>query len=209
MFVLRRAAPVEFVVIQIAPDCRRIGRFLVTGRAGVNRVRFRGRIGRKVLAEGTYRITGRTLPRGRFVVETKLVIVSRPKRNEIASARSANACGSKVQGQSISSTSSPSKPAKPGAATAQGKAEKPARTSRSQGVLGARFTKKAVDVVKSIPLWLFALLGVAIALLAVAALPLKAAPTRGAAVALSRHRGMVAMCGAAVLATVMVTYVLH
>lgn len=215
VFALRRAALVEFVVIEVAPDCRRVGRFRVTGQRGVNRVRFRGRIGRRVLAPGTYLITGRTLPQGRSLVQTKLVIVSRPEQNEIASARGANACGSNAQGQSSSSTSSAtatSTPAKPSAGIASGaqsKAEKPARVSRAQGVLGARFTKRAVDAVKSIPLWLFALLGLAIALLAVAALPLKAAPTRETAVALAHHRGMVALGGAALLAAVTVAYTLH
>ena len=46
------------------------------------------------------------------------------------------------------------------------------QTSRAHGVLGAKFTKKAiVNAIKRIPPWLYALLGLAIALLAVASLP--------------------------------------
>lgn len=209
VFVLRRAALVEFVVLEVAPDCRRIGRFRVAGRPGVNRVRFRGRIGRRVLGPGTYRITARTLPRGRALVDTKLVVVARPEREEITSARGANACGSKAQGQSTSSTASA--PAKPTAATpsaAQDKAEKRATPSRAHGVLGAKFTR-AVDAVRSIPLWLFVLLGLAIALLAVAALPLRATPTRRGASALAHHRGIVALAGAAMLLAVTLAYTLH
>ena len=69
-----------------------------------------------------------------------------------------------------------------------------------------------MDAVKSIPNLLFVLLGLAIALLAVAALPLRAAPTRRAAMALARHRGAVALAGTAVLAVAVamtVAYTLH
>lgn len=174
-------------------------------------MRFRGRIGRRVLGPGTYRITGQTLPRGRSLVDTELVVVARPEKDEIASARGANVCGSKPGGQSTSSSTG-STPAKPTAATppaARDKAEKLATPSRASGVLGARFTKRAVDAVKSIPPWLFVLLGLAITLLALAALPLRATPTRRGAVALAHHRGLVALGGAAALLAVTVAYTLH
>lgn len=215
MFVLRKPALVEFIVIEIAPDCRRVGRFRAVGQTGINRVRFRGRIGGRALGPGTYRIMARTVPGGRALVDTELVIVSRPERDEIASGRRANACGTKLSGQSTSSssTASASTPAKPTVATpsanAEDEAEERAAPDRDQGVLGARFTKRAVDAVQSIPLWLFALLGLAIAILALAALPLRAAPTRRAASALARHRGAVALTGAAVLLGVTVAYTLH
>src|SRR6188768_3595717 len=61
VFRLGRAAPVEFMVVQVAPDCRHIGRFRVAGHPGVNRVRFRGHIGGRALDPGTYRIKARTL----------------------------------------------------------------------------------------------------------------------------------------------------
>src|SRR5437870_8877366 len=59
-FVLRRPALVEFVVLQIAPRCQQMGRFRVQGRAGLNRVRFSGRVGRRMLGPGTYRIRARS-----------------------------------------------------------------------------------------------------------------------------------------------------
>jgi hypothetical protein len=205
MFSLSRPAVVEFVVFQVAPDCRRIGRFRVAGRPGVNRVPFRGRVGRRVLGPGTYRIRARTLPRGRSLVNTKIVVVARPERQVIASARSADACGSKQGGQSGSSRASAlGKPGAAGASPARVKAEKHAR----HGVLGARFAKEAVGVVKSIPPWLFVLLGLALSLLGIAALPVRAAPTRQAAVALAHHRGTVALAGAALLVAVTVAYAL-
>jgi hypothetical protein len=76
-------------------------------------------------------------------------------------------------------------------------------------VLGARFTRRAVDAVTSIPLWLYVLLALAIALLAVAALPLRATPNGRAAVLLAHRRGMIALAGAAVLVAVTVSYVLR
>jgi hypothetical protein len=54
----------------------------------------------------------------------------------------------------------------------------------------------------------FALLGLAIALLAFAALPLRATPNRQAAVVLAHRRGMIALAGAAALLAVTVAYAL-
>lgn len=205
VFVLRRAALVEFVVVEVAPDCRRVGRFRVVGRRGVNRVRFRGHIRRKALRPGTYRITARTLPRGRALIDTGFVVVRHPQRDEIASARSADACHSSLRGQAASS-------ATPGSATPRpdtnGEVENATRPSRGHGVLGTKFAKAGVDAVKSIPPWLFALLGLAIALLAVSALPPKATPAPGAAVTLAHHRGVVALSGAAVMVATVIVYAL-
>jgi hypothetical protein len=198
VFVLKKAATVEFIVVQLAPNCRAIGRFRVAGRPGVNRVRFRGRVGRHVLGPGTYRIKARTLPRGRALVDAKLVVVARFDRAGIASARSLNAC-SREHGAAASS------PGRPGSAIppdARSKAEERANHSRDHGVLGNRFTRNAADAVKGVPLWVYVLLGLAIALLAVAALPLRAAPSHEAALVLEQHRGMVGLAGGAVLLAV-------
>jgi hypothetical protein len=84
------------------------------------------------------------------------------------------------------------------------------RPPRSHGLLGVKVARKAVDTVTRIPPWLFALLGVAIALLAIAALPLRATPSRRAAVLLARRRAMIALAGAgALLAAATVAYALH
>jgi hypothetical protein len=158
VFVLKRAAIVEFVVVQVAPSCRRVGHFRVAGRAGVNRVRFFGRVGGRVLGPGTYRIRARTLSRG----NAELVIVARPDRQGIASARSADACGTTRGGQSTSSTASAlGKPAGATVSPPEAKAEQSERPSHAHGVLGAGFAKNALDDAKSIPLLLFVLLGIA------------------------------------------------
>lgn len=62
-FTLSAPGRVVFVVRGPAPACGVAARFRVRGRRGVNRVRFTGRVGRRTLPAGTYRITART--RGR------------------------------------------------------------------------------------------------------------------------------------------------
>jgi hypothetical protein len=137
-------------------------------------------------------------------VDTKFVVVTRPERHVIASARGADACGSNQEGQT--SSSSVSALGKPGATAspALGKTESHAQPSRAHGVLGAKFAKDAVGAVKSIPSLLFVLLGIAIGVLGVAALPSRLAPTRQAALALALHRGALALTGTALLIAVLV-----
>ena len=59
-FNLTKPARVRFVVRGPAPSCDVVARFAVRGRAGRNQVRFTGRIGRRRLEPGTYRIVART-----------------------------------------------------------------------------------------------------------------------------------------------------
>jgi hypothetical protein len=211
VFFLRRPAVVEFVVFQVSPGCRRVGRFRVVGRAGVNRVRFRGRLGRRLIGPGTYRLRARSVPGGRTVVDTRLVVVRRANREEIALARGANTCpasrsdtsGRGSAGGAAGTGSSGGSYAVAAADTSKSHRAKPQR----RGVLGARFTK-AVDAVKGVPFWLFVLLGFAIALLAVAALPTRAAPNGKTAAVLARHRATIALAGAAAFVVVTVAYAL-
>jgi hypothetical protein len=62
-FRLTAPARVVFVVRGPAPSCDVVGRFIVRGRRGTNRVRFTGRVGRRTLKPGTYRLTARTAGR--------------------------------------------------------------------------------------------------------------------------------------------------
>ena len=59
-FTLSRPGRVLFVVRGPAPSCQVAGRFTVRGDRGVNHVRFTGRVGRRELPFGTYRVTART-----------------------------------------------------------------------------------------------------------------------------------------------------
>jgi len=221
VFRLGSAAPVEFVVAQVAPECRRVGRFRVPGHPGVNRVRFRGRVGGRPLGAGTYRIKARTLPRGRSVVDTQLVVVERPERHVIVSSRGADACGSRQDSQSLvlpfggsalgTPKAAPAAAAAP-AAPARVDAVSHKRPPRGHGVLGARFARDAAGAFKTIPSLLYVLLGIALGLLGVSALPVRLAPTRRAALLLALHRGAVALTGTglllAVVAAVTVVYAL-
>ena len=59
-YTLTAPARVRFLVRGPAPSCRVVARFAVRGRAGTNRLRFTGRIGRRRLEPGTYRLVART-----------------------------------------------------------------------------------------------------------------------------------------------------
>lgn len=72
-FTLSAPGRVVFVVRGPAPSCGVAGRFSVQGRRGVNHVRFRGRVGRRNLPYGKYRITART--QGRAPSRAIVVVV--------------------------------------------------------------------------------------------------------------------------------------
>jgi hypothetical protein len=209
VFTLRRASLVELVVVEVAPACRRIGRVRMAGHQGVNRVRIQRRVGRHTLGPGTYRIQARTLPGGRTLARAELVVVRRPARDEIASARGANTCAA---AHGSSSGAVPPTLGTARAAAGPGGHE-PARAAQSKreerGVLGARFTRQAVEAVRSIPPWLYAIVGLAIVLLGVASLPLSAVPTRRGAAALAENRAVIALGGAGILVAAMVAFALH
>jgi hypothetical protein len=202
VFRLSRAAIVELVLTRLAPDCRVVGKFRVAGRAGLNHVRFRGRIGRRVLRAGTYRVTARTLrPRSATPVRVHLVIVGRPNPlpGELAAARAANACVAVDKRESVS-VAAPAAPAPPAGRGSE------STFKRVSGVLGTQFTK-AVEIVQRVPTFLFFVLGLAIALLGLAALPGRAAPSLRLHKLLAYHRDLVALAGTVTLIGAAITYV--
>jgi hypothetical protein len=206
-FVLTRPALVEFVVFQVAPDCRRIGRFRVPGQAGPNRVRFRSRIGRRRLAPGTYRIRARPLPAGRAVLDARLVVVTRANDEEIATARNADACGQHADNGSTPTSSSLKGTPQPGNVVPASPAERASSSGSRHGVLGARFAT-ALDTAKENRAWILGFLAIGLALLAVAAVPVTAAPNRRTALILERRRETIAFTGAGALVAVLVAYLL-
>jgi hypothetical protein len=209
VFTLRKPSIVLFVVRELAPACRRAGSFRVLGRRGVNRIRFRGRIGRRLLPPGTYRIDARTLPGRRTVARARFVIVGHPSRDEIARARRADVCGSGAGrlSEEAGSVAGSNGQASAGTSARSGPAGRPADKDGDHGVLGTRFTRFAG--LKDVPGWIFAFLaGVAVALLGIAALPQRAAPSRRLALALEDRRAEIAFTGVALLAGVMFAYVL-
>lgn len=215
-FVLSKPALVEFVLIRVAPDCRPVGRFRVNGHAGKNRVRFRGRIKGRALRPGTYVIRARTLPARKALTETKLVIFKRrPLPEELAAAQASNTCGSS-DGDTSSSSALGGGAGPLGSNDGKlkvqrgGEGSEPIRVGSSKnplGVLGVRFTR-AADAVKEVPAFLVVLLGIAIGLLAVAAMPHRFVPSARIAAVLAYRRTFVALAGAITLASVAVVYAL-
>jgi hypothetical protein len=206
-FVLLHPSLVRFVVIEISPFCRRVAHFRVVGRQGVNTVRLGPRIGRHSLRPGTYKLIARSVPGGRRVVDTPLIVVSHPNPGLIAAARGADTCGAALAATvngaglagSTNSGSGSSDGPSAGAKTATHANSKPAR---HRGVLGARFARKAAETASRVPLWLYALVAIAIVLLAAGAFLPKARP---AGLAASLVAGLT---GAVVLLVAMVAYII-
>jgi hypothetical protein len=184
-------------------------------------VRFRGRIRGKPLTPGTYRIRARAVGGARTLVETRLVVFDRPPRPEdVRAARTANVCGGGAAGDSEAAAGGEATGLPGGAAakagdagvlrvegsesSAAGRGGKP---PLSVGVLGERFTR-VTDAVKKVHPLLYLLLGFAIALLALAAVPARYVPNSGIASLLAYRRPAVALAGAAALVTVMLLYAL-
>jgi hypothetical protein len=215
VFSLTKPGVVEFVLFRVSPDCTVAGRFQVRGKAGTNRLRFRGRIGRVVLRPGTYRIRAR----GRAVLETTLVILGprTPSHAQVDEARASNVCvppPTDPSGQGLFGSRFVS--AAPGRREANDKisatprepgADDRRRGEVDSGVLGTRF-RSAGDAVKSLHPLLYILLGMAIALLGIAALPVRVAPNERVATLLEYRRGHIAIAGTMALLAVTVFYVL-
>jgi len=171
-FVLREPALVEFVVVRVSPDCRRIGRFRVRGNRGINRIRLRPSIQGHSLTPGTYRFVARALPGRRTVVDTRLVVVQRSSRREIRAGRYANACP-RASDSGSGAISGPTKSAVRSRHEAA-RNEQPV-SSRRRGVLGRKFTGTFAPAA-GIPLWLIVLSMLAIGLLLTAAFHPRATP---------------------------------
>jgi hypothetical protein len=214
VFVLSRAGRVLFAVDQVSPACRRMGRFNVAGHAGVNRVRFGGRMHGRQLAPGTYRVSARTVS-GRVVRRITLVVVSgsAPSREELSSLRAANVCEGTAPDASFSGTAAtsagggPTEPLSPSASPTQVNGAGPGLLhppSLDSGVLGSSVQQTA----KALQPLLVALLAVAIVLLGLASLPRVAVPEPRFNDLLARHRAEIATLGAASLVAVALAFLL-
>jgi hypothetical protein len=233
-FWLPRAQTVVFYVDQLSPECRYVGKFLVRGRNGRNTVRFRGRIGGRVLEPGTYRLTAR--PRGeqgrRLAGVTIVVLEHPPGRSELAAARSRNTCPggmppSVAAAAALARQSSGGAGTSGGAATSGGDQEGGGRDglkSSTGGVAGAIATSgrpsdtvspgplgAAADTIQSaaeaVPPVLFALAVLAVMLLALASMPQPLRASRAGAT-LVHHRGTLALAGVGVLIAAVVSFAL-
>ena len=195
-FRLSHAGRLFFVVQQVAPSCRTVEHFSVRGHAGRNRSRFPAPASRLRLVPGTYRISAQTR-RGLLVQVVTIVVVDhgKPSHDEIAAARAANACsaaGDVAAGKSSTGAASTSRLA----ASQRGTGVREGTNVRPGGVLGTSLVRAA----RALEPLLLGLLGLAIALLGIAALPRLAATGSAANEYLERHRIAIAGLGATALA---------
>jgi hypothetical protein len=210
-FVLKRPTRVVFTVEQLAPDCQTVGRFSVRGRAGVNRVRFSGRVGRQKLDAGTYRITARTV-NGRALQRVTIVVVDRaaPTKAELAALRAANVCSTTGGTATAAGSTGASNTGWLSGTTDVGEAQPSAgapTTAGSNGALGGVLGSATVEkTARAIRPALVALLAAAILLLGLASLPRVVFADARVNEALARHRTEITAVGAVALVAVVFTF---
>jgi type IV secretory pathway TrbD component len=197
-FVLRHGGRVVFTVNQVSPACLGVGRFIVAGHAGLNRVHFAGVVRGRPLSAGTYRISIRTAS-GWVVRPVTLVVVDgpAPSPDELRARRSENVCRAGTTAAAGSTFRPPLELPRPPALTHPGAAESvaPRGPNLHSGIL-ASSVEKTVRAIRPLLVALFAL---AILLLAVASLPREAVPEPRMHDVLARHRIEFAALGAAAL----------
>jgi hypothetical protein len=218
-FRLRGKGLVQFTVMQVSPVCRLVGTFRVHGRKGLNRVPFGRRVHGSALSAGTYRITARTR-RGAAIAVTTLVVVDAraPSPQELAFARRSNVCGTSgvlgtaaVRGSlAVASGLGGRGEASTIARSQRSSGGKPTKDDQSSGSDSsspiASAPLAAVETAKS-PL-VIALLGLAVMMLGLAAVPRTAiADPRGMGL-VAAHRVELAAAGTAALLAAIVAMML-
>ncbi len=191
-----------FTVNELAPVCRAIGHFTVLGHAGLNRVRFAGRLHHRTLPAGTYRISARTTA-GRVVRRITLVVVAglAPTGAELRAARAANVCAGGARGTAARSARPPQQ--RPASQQSSGIATPHAQNAHS-GVLATSLAHTA----RAVRPYLVGLLALAIVLLGFASLPPFAVPGTRVNHLLVQHRFEIASLGTAVLVAVAIAFLL-
>jgi hypothetical protein len=201
LFKLRHPARVRFTVVQVFPLCRVVGSFTVRGHAGTNRFRFNGRVHGTQLDPGTYQI-GLRSKRGRLLRVTIAILdapVAAP--SAVATARKRNVCGSTGAFASFPGLSLPGSTLLPPVDARSATEEfSPAGSTSSHHVLGVDVTapRNLVKEIDKNPLAIVAL-GLAVLLLAMAAVPQAAMPGSRAADLLARERTALVLAGAVAL----------
>jgi hypothetical protein len=217
VFRLARGALVRFTVVRVHPTCERVGAFHVRAHAGVNYVKWRGRLNRKPLEEGTYRLVVRARGASRDAAVLKIVIVRGKalSARELREAWTANVCGEvgtadaeAAETRRGGAATWSGRGATGGSATSARESELPGAGTigRAAETLGARFTKAVADT-RSVDPLVWAALALSLLLLAVAAAPTEAlAGARAEAIAYRRLE--VALAGTAALGVALLLYVI-
>jgi len=222
-FWLSEPATVVFRIDEVAPDCRYVGKFIVRARAGRNVVRFYGRLRGRALALGTYRLTAhpRSQVATRLAGVTVVIVNQPPGPAKIAAERARNTCPGRTP-PSVRALVAAAAAATTGSGMASGgstgevagvrtaSADEKSIASRAGGTLGSALGGAAETVetaARAIPPVLFALAGLAVLLLALAAMPQPVRASR-AGVALVHHRGTLALAGVGVLLASVLSFML-
>jgi hypothetical protein len=87
IFRLRRSTLLTVTVVRVYPQCEVVGSFRVRGRAGINRIPFRGRLHGRPLANGTYRLLIGARAEATIVIARRKLSAAKLRK-----ARSASAC---------------------------------------------------------------------------------------------------------------------
>lgn len=206
----------RFTVVRVYPTCERVGAFRVRAHAGVNRIKWRGRLRGMPLAAGTYRLLVRVRGAGRDVAALKLVVVrGEPlSARELRKARNANVCGTvdreaaetalgAARTAPPSSKSAPPKSSSAGGLSVVGGAGTIGRGARA---LGAQF-RRAVEDPPSVHPLVWAALALSILLLALAAVPSETL-VNARAEAIAYKRFEVALAGTAALGAAFLMYLI-
>ncbi|MGZ6713650.1 MAG: hypothetical protein ACXVFG_02610 [Gaiellaceae bacterium] len=183
-------------MVEVFPLCQVVGHFTVRGHAGVNRVRFNGRVRGKPLPNGTYQI-GLRVRRGRLLRVTIAIFdsaVSSPSL--VAAAKKRNVCGATSFSSSLGFDL--------GGVEGRSAAAESSSSPVSHHVLGVDVTglapqKLLTEIAKS-PLGIVAL-GLAVLLFGLAMIPEAATPGPRTADLLARRRSAAILAGGVAFAT--------
>lgn len=211
-FISYQRGRLALPVVQISPVCRRAGTIAVNARAGVNLIRFNGRLGRRWLLDGTYVLVTPTM-RIRFAV-----VAGRPTRKKARLQSSTCREGVEVL---LSGGSVPLGSASAGVADGEtvpvteagGITDVGAPKVLPTGQSGpSKVLGTTIDSVKSVVTGLhpafYVLLAMAIAALATATLPASSVPSPWLGATLARRRAEITLAGTMALVTVIVAYLL-
>jgi hypothetical protein len=93
IFRLTRPTVLRVTIFRVYPDCKRVGSFAVRAHAGVNRVRFRGRIRGRTLPAGGYRLVVRARGAERDAAAIPIVVAhGKPSKAQVQHARTTVVC---------------------------------------------------------------------------------------------------------------------
>jgi hypothetical protein len=202
---------VKFSVRRIG--CGVVASFKVHAHAGVNRLRFKGRIHGRKLGPGVYRLRGRagakTVLRKTLVVGDGIVFTcsgANPLRT-IVTFFSGGSGGSGSFGSTSLAGGTGKSGHESGSAVSKVTKTPKAPAPKRAGLLGAR-ASKVLPGDGGTQLALLLILGAAIVLLALGALPREAVPNRAAAAFIAQRRALIAGGGLAALGAFLISYLI-